>query len=610
MSMAGRSRVILYAWIALSAGTAVYAVLSSPSESALGTTPVAALPNLLPERVWFEGPSLTGWRLSGGALRVIRTPVPPRPGADAVAATVSLPGVEPAAVAVDRSGNSVFWLEGTRLMATTIFAASPRRESEVGALPGSLLAVGGDGSVLLLDKLGSFRSFDPARLTQTSATSLPVKDAGVLRVFGPYVAAANLTAGEVAVAAVREGRVSLLERRSFGTPLSALTVTPGGRLIAATAAGTLLGAPEPSAAPGVVRDVEPFDDGSLLLAGDFDGIHRLEPGRPTVKLAGGGDTLDVAWSAGHMGVASPRGLELHSYQYRQVLTSRARSLILFWLMGTGLAAGLVFSSVLYRFAGEILLGRRGERQATGDPEIDLRILLQTTADLSETIARRECVVVVGEHLSRLSGMPLWETFHADIADNAAPGDLLTRLAGETYRKAAPLSAIHTALGRVPLAAAVSFTLDSVLERALLIEDSETFGPGELAGARAALRQGTPFLLKIRGVLSRPAGVIVPPDAALAAFAADPDARQLTAALLNTRTLLFLGIAAKEIEAFAAAAQLPGPPARKHYAILPAAAPLRKSFGVEALPVLLSQQDVVAQFLETIAGPRATAAGSG
>ena len=622
---------VLIGWGALTLVVGGYALLNPSSGTAFATKPVAVLPDVTPDKIWFDsGVNLNGWRARDGELRVWRTTVPPQPGQSPASASLRTGAASPAAIAVDRAANRAVWLEGSKLTASTLFAPSPRQVTDIGASPGSLLAIDeAGGSILLLDKLGSFRTYEAARFTPQREYSLPIKDATALQVHGAYIVAANLASGDAAVATLRAGELTLVERQSFGTALSTVAVAPGGRLIAGTLLGTLLGGVDASAAPpGIVRGLQPFEGGAFLLAGDFAGIVATQAEKGTATLVrGGGWASDIAWGNGHIAIASPRGVELHSVHSQRIATADVWAIARLWLMITGLAGASIFLGALY--SRLIRGGGQGDESDEEDEAAELARLIAAGEDLKSAVSRRECVVVAGEQLSKLCGVPVWDAFLADAAESlrlergldaaelpalkaaietgVEAGEPLLKLARQAYEKAAPISNVHRALGKVPLAAAISFNLDTVLERSLLVEDDEIFSTGDLGAARAALAAASPFLLKPRGVLSRPATVIVAPVPALAAFGAAPDSAELVTDLLQTRTLLFLGVPPKEIEAFVATAGLAKSPARKHYAILAGPGTLRTRSGVQVLPVLLSKQGRIAAFFEHIAGARTTSA---
>jgi hypothetical protein len=223
-------------------------------------------------------------------------------------------------------------------------------------------------------------------------------------------------------------------------------------------------------------------------------------------------------------------------------------------------------------------------------------------DLINAMNNRECVLVAGEGIGALSGIPEWSVFVQGLAEwlgrleivpetQLAPmrarihsggakevGEALLTLVSEraevleeytasTYLKTAALSDVHRLLPEVPFAAMVTPALDELLERAYKSHQVQPLPAALAAEAAVAVRDHQFFMLKTRGVWSSGHPICVSPFAAADLNMKDRIFHDLMKTLVEERTLLFIGVSGQEIEQFFALLPEGTKTDRQHYAVI-------------------------------------------
>jgi hypothetical protein len=143
-------------------------------------------------------------------------------------------------------------------------------------------------------------------------------------------------------------------------------------------------------------------------------------------------------------------------------------------------------------------------------------------------------------------------------------DLVETLRGEEPRQLPP---VLRAVGQLPLAGALTFNYDALLERALASRKPRVLLPDDSDLLPRLLRDARPFVLKLHGDLRSEEVLFVADDFKRSLRERPVLARSLSG-LLETRTLLFLGASVRAIDQFFDAVDPWSRPQREHFALVP------------------------------------------
>jgi hypothetical protein len=601
----GKAPAAFGIWL-LASGCVLLALLwNRGTQEDISTNQVARLDGLRADKVWFGTPNtLFARQFRNGELLIHAFDVP-LANSGGQTRSVSTGASKPEAVAVDAKASRAYWATGGKLSAADVAGSQGPASVD---LPGDgyLIAAGSDDSVVAADAAGVVKVFDGARLKLRGEQKVPIENADTMQTAGPYVAIANRSAGSVCVLDLRSAGLSMVEHRTFPSRLLEVAVSDTGRLAVATESGTIL-SERSFAAPGLVRAIAFFERDTFLVGGSFPGVHLLQENKPPKIFAQSpAGTLSVAWSAGHIAIAGSSRLEVHAYHYGLNLTEHRNRLLFAWSAVTLI---LLLASIAYA-AYDVWQKLRSERvsssgsraPAAAPDAVDKAVieLAEPSAELQRAIASGECIVVVGENLSKQSGIPLWSAFvigliewAADLryiddtqsnrmreAHKAGRGDdvaeamvdrfpdQVLQFAQAMYLKAAPMSIVHEALTGIQLGGAITPNLDRLLERAIGARADELLQHPDIAEIRSRVERKERFLLKIRGDWELPASVTLIPSHGYSRCAEQPEYAGLLRYMLASRTVLFLGMNLEDIRMFLEPANLDKVPERKHYAILP------------------------------------------
>jgi hypothetical protein len=570
---------------------------------------VSEMPNVSPERLWATGErTFAGYSVRSGQITIWQITASDQKATTALR-SVDASDAIPSSVTVSRDGRRAFWIAKDQLVSYDLDKESSRSVAIPNLEANSLLQISDRDVGILVSPSGAIRLFRAASLAPIVEGILPIRNADMTETSGPFIAIAERATGSVVVVDTRiSSKVGLTETRRLSTSVAALAITGAGTLAVATGSGSIL-AGKPLGTPGLVRSFQYYDDRSFLVAGDFGGVHllsidveakRISDAEPGARF--------IATNGDYFLLAYPGRLQLHALHYVTVMQPKVGNILRVWLGMSGVFTVFAFFRVFDRFFRWLhnrfvrgSAGRKTKPSKTGRlshiPEVG-----QPAADLLQSAAERECVVFVGEELSRASGMPTWRTFvlglidrlydalllpahHADAARAAhrrgecdevarqlaplalANRALLNEFALGMYRKAAALTQLHEAIAKVGACGFVTPNLDGLLERCFHVADAQTFSPADAGDALSCLLRQQFVGMKLRGLLDRPETLHVWPSEAHEANANNALFARFLGTMLTQRSMVFVGATIDEIDAWLSPADLPSRPSRAHYALI-------------------------------------------
>lgn len=518
---------------------------------------------------------------------------------------VSVAGADPSSIAVSRDGSRAFWRTGKTLHAYDV-ATGSSIERELDIDPASLVAVSAADVVTLIDPSGAVTLLKAASLDTITTGSISVKGANLTEVSGPFVAVVDKTSGAAAVIDTgHSSEISLREAQNFGGALSAVTLSDSGSLSVATESGAIISG-DRLGAPGYARALQIFDDQSFFVAGEFSGLHWIRRNGPSQNVApiqAGARTMAVTKQFCVIGF--PSSTQVLSVNVVTKAQPKTKSMFRTWVVISLFLALFSSGKAVVKVFGILrgLLRRDKADQKLVASLKHIREMLNPDPHLIAASNAQQCVLFAGEDLSKSCAMPTWKHFvlgfidvvddkmllppeQAQIARNAfhrgeftrvvdglepialANPDLLNDFAKRLYLKAAPLSPIHEAVGRIGICSAVTPALDLLVEKAFKEKSPVSFAPCDAAEALSGLAAGRFIAMKLRGVFSRPETLSVWLPAAQKANHGQPQLGRLLGEILTTKTVVFVGATLEEIEAWLAPADLKTAPVRSHWALLP------------------------------------------
>ncbi len=217
-------------------------------------------------------------------------------------------------------------------------------------------------------------------------------------------------------------------------------------------------------------------------------------------------------------------------------------------------------------------------------------------DLFQRISAGECVLFAGPGLGAQSGLSTWSQFlgglinrtleagsiagedHERLQGSLAEG--LTDAVGAELEALLPPSEVraytesalggarpsktHKRLAKVPFAAALTTSFDTLLAQAFAVEP---LVPGDTDALVSALRDDRFFLLQLQGSTAAPADLWLAPEDLNRHLLNDTTFRQALSTLFQRYTFLFVGTSLEGIDTYVKNLELSPQQSRTHYALV-------------------------------------------
>lgn len=225
------------------------------------------------------------------------------------------------------------------------------------------------------------------------------------------------------------------------------------------------------------------------------------------------------------------------------------------------------------------------------------------AELVDSIRSGDCVLFAGAGLSARAGVPTWNQFLNDLltfasgqqiidpsdaaslsaalkegARNAAADglvhafgsrrEMLEGFLRDTFPQKQSLSRSHDLLAQIPFAAVVTTNYDDLLEESFPeFTTAGLYTPTDAEALLDALSQRRPFILKLYGIIQRPATLILAPIEYQEVVSSNVSFSKFVEGLFFSRAFFFIGLSLEGIEDFLSGFVFRGATPRKHFALV-------------------------------------------
>ncbi|MEZ5399324.1 MAG: hypothetical protein R2729_06615 [Bryobacteraceae bacterium] len=557
------------------------------------------------DRLWFGGDGrLAGARFAGGAIEWQRL----NADGDAWETGGRIDGVPGGAPwAMDGGLTRAAWSDGGKICSAP--AAGGKAVCETLPVQTTLMGVvmtdAGSAGAVFGD--GEFRLWQIGQRGEWPAVPMPLKSADKLAQTADTLAVYSKAEGKVAVFRLDQGSVpKLIGVESAGGAADALMITAPGQ-VAVQAGEGLRWLGRSFAAPGGLKGAVATPAGSLLAAGDFDGAYELtEDGGNRALLDDAGRLEALAIAESRVAYSGAKSTSVVRLVKAQTMSSRGSMLMRVASFLTSLAVILgLLSSTVGVYSGR-LRTKRKRADAPGPPQLPF-----PTPEMAHALQQRGGILWAGAGLSAQSGFPLWHDFGASLVQSAFYENWVDSMTGtqlmemvrnhavdkavdgvaaqvepkrhevaayyaSVFNRQLALSEGHRYLTRLPLVGALTTCYDQLLDSIGADHTILDLSGFEILETE---EKGEFFLVKLYGDPRLPSTTIFSKGQFRERCSRKPDLRAAMGALLERRTLVFLGASVEglvdDLEAIGAPRVQPGA-AIRHWAVAGVRGPWEKS----------------------------------